>query len=406
MKRKFFSFFLSVPSVPSAAQFPLRTAALWYLGRMLYRALVARLIPTALLSFGLAGLSSHAAEMRTNAPVPMVTNVVAHRVVRDAIQTLLQVTPATNLSASVSGSMLPATTASLESIRSVALQSSTNWGAAVAQARAGSSPLVTNTFAGFVPGSLADVIWAGFHTNGRSTKIWEFAQLPPGWPTNRPVLRWNTNNLMWGRKGMTAISEVWEDMGAFGQVSITALTPRHGYLRGHSMGPSGLHPDRVGRRIWFCTRNNQVIERKVQLLLVRFMDRGGLSDYSIVLFDADLPATIEPMRVVDPVKVRRKYLFLPMNYKPVFMALQGGFVSAGVPGSVGFPGWNIPVRGGDSGAPKMLPLHGELLFLEGISTSPPSAEMQADMDMLSRQAGLDPRKYQMQWVNLDGYPDF
>ena len=54
----------------------------------------------------------------------------------------------------------------------------------------------------------------------------------------------------------------------------------------------------------------------------------------------------------------------------------------------------------------MLPLAGELVFLEGISTSPPSADMQADMDMLSRKAGLDPRRYQMQWVDLDSYPDF
>jgi hypothetical protein len=260
--------------------------------------------------------------------------------------------------------------------------------------------LITNAFAGFVAGSLADVVWAGFHTNGRSPRIWEFSQLPAGWPARPPVLRWNTNNLMGGRKGMTASSQVWEDMGSFGQVSITALTPRHGYLRGHGMGPSGLQPERVGRRVWFCTRDNQVIERKVQLLLVRFMDQGHVRDYSIVLFDADLPAAIEPMRVVDPVKVRRKYLFLPLSHKPVFMTLQEGYVSAGI------PGWDVPVRGGDSGAPRMLPLPGELVFLEGISTYPPSAEMQADMDILSRQAGLDPRRYQLQWVNLDGYPDF
>jgi hypothetical protein len=130
------------------------------------------------------------------------------------------------------------------------------------------------------------------------------------------------------------------------------------------------------------------------------MDEGHVRDYSIILFDADLPAGIEPMRVVDPVKVRRKYLFLPMTHKPVFMALQGGNVSASI------PGWNIPVGGGDSGGPRMLPLHGELVFLEGISTFPPSAEMQADMDMLSRRAGLDPSRYQMQWVSLDAYPDF
>jgi len=42
--------------------------------------------------------------------------------------------------------------------------------------------------------------------NGRSTNIWEFWQLPAGWPAKPPVLRWNTNNLMWGLKGMTAIS--------------------------------------------------------------------------------------------------------------------------------------------------------------------------------------------------------
>ena len=363
--------------------------------------MASRLIPTALLSCGLAGLSSHAAEIVSNPPVTLVTNVVAHRVVRDVIQTLLQVTAASNLSAAVNGSRLPTQTAAPESVRSGwPRDDNTNWAAVVGQAGGPGVTLITNAFAGFVAGSLADVVWAGFHTNGRSTRIWEFSQLPAGWPTHPPVLRWNTNNLMWGRKGMTASSQVWEAMGSFGQVSITALTPRHGYLRGHGMGPSGLQPESAGRRVWFCTRDNQVIEGKAQLLLVRFMDPGHVRDYSIVLFDADLPAAIEPMRVVDPVKVRRKYLFGDLSHKPVFMTLQEGYVSAGV------PGWNVPVRGGDSGAPRMLPLPGELVFLEGISTDPPSAEMQADMDMLSRQAGLDPRRYQLQWVNLDGYPDF
>jgi len=52
----------------------------------------------------------------------------------------------------------------------------------------------------------------------------------------------------------------------------------------------------------------------------------------------------------------------------------------------------------------MLPLPAELVFFGGLTTSAPSPGMQADMDMLSRQAGLDPSKYQMQWVSLDGYP--
>ena len=319
--------------------------AVWYLDAMSHRAMTVLLLQTALGSFALTGPASHAAEMVSHPPVPLVTNVAAPRVVHDII-------------------------------------------------------LITNAFAGFVPGSLAEAVWAGFHTNGRTTRMWEFVELPAGWPTNPPVLRWDTNNLMWGRKGMTAISQVCQGMGAFGQGEVTALTPRHGYVRGHGMGSSGVHPERAGQRIWFCTRDNQVIERKVQLVLVRGPDVPGHGDYSIVLFDADLPAGIEPMRVADQAMVMRKYSFGDPSHKPVFMPLQGGYVSAGI------PGWTVGFRGGDSGAPRMLPLPGELVFFGGLTTSPPSAAMQADMDTLSRQAGLDPRRYQLQWVNLDGYPDF
>jgi hypothetical protein len=364
---------------------------MWYLASMSPRAMSVRLIQAALLS---SGISSYASEMVSNPPVALVTNVVAQRVVGDVIQALLTVTPADKPEG------LGAQTVSMESIQSNAPQSNTIWTSAVERAWVAGVTLITNTFAGFVPGSLAEAVWAGVHTDGRSTRIWEFWQLPPGWPSNPPVLRWNTNNLMWGRKGMTAISQVCEGMGAFGQSAATILTPRHAYLRGHSMGASGLHPERVGKRVWYCTRDNQVIERKVQLLLVRTGEPGSPGDYSIILFDADLPPGIEPMRVADPMKVLRKYLHGDFGYKPVFMPLQGGYVSAMI------PGWAIPIGGGDSGAPKMLPLPGELVFFGGLTTSPPSAAMQADMDMLSRKAGLDPRRYQMQWVNLDEYPDY
>ena len=142
-----------------------------------------------------------------------------------------------------------------------------------------------------------------------------------------------------------------------------------------------------------------MIERKLQLLFIRGRDVPGGPDYSIVLFDADLPPGIEPMRVADWVKLSVKYLGGDRSRRPVLTTRQGGYVSAEI------PGWTVPYRGGDSGAPLMLPLPGELVFYAGLTTSAPSAGMQADMDMLSRKAGLDPRKYQMQWVNLDGYPN-
>ena len=360
---------------------------------MWHRFLAAGLLPSALLGSSLSALHTGASEIDTNPPTTFVTNVVARRAVRDVVQTLLAVTrPDKPLD--FAPNIIP-----LQSLLSNAPQCNTLWTSAVEHARAAGIRLITEPFAGFVPGSLANAVWTGFHTNGRSTNMWEFWQLPPGWPTNPPVLRWNTNNLMWGRKGMTAISQVIEGMGAFGQGAITLLTRRHGYVRGHGMGPSGMDLTRIGHRVWFCTRDNKLVERRIKLLLIRSPEKGGTNDYSIILFDADLPPSIEPMRVADSAKVWRKYIFGDLTHKPIFMALQEGRVTASI------PGWTVRYRGGDSGNPVMLPLPNELIFYDGLTTSPPSAQMQADMDMLSRKAHLDPRKYQMQWLNLDSYPD-
>jgi len=43
---------------------------------------------------------------------------------------------------------------------------------------------------------------------------------------------------------------------------------------------------------------------------------------------------------------------------------------------------------------------GELVFFGGRTTSPPSPEMQADMNALCKLEGLNPARYQMQWVDL------
>jgi hypothetical protein len=357
-------------------------------------------LPAALLSIGLSGLSGHASEVVTNRPVPRATNVVAQRIVGDVLQTLLEVAPAGQPAAPAEGARLPTPTPAPGSVPSSGSGSNAAWALALKQPRAPGVTLLTNTFAGFIPGSLAQVVWAGFHTNGRTTRMWELAQLPPGWPNRPPVLRWNTNSLLWGRKGMTAICQVHEDMGSFGQCAITAVTRRHGYMRGHDMGPGGLQPQRVGRRIWFCTRDNQVIERKVQFLLVRAREKDSPGDYSIILFDADLPPGIEPMRVMDPAPMQRKYFFGDTSHKPLLWALQNGRVSGGI------PGWIVGVGGGDSGAPVMLPLPDEVIFFGGVTCSGPSPRMQIDLDLLSLRAGLDPSQYQMEWVNLDVYPDF
>jgi hypothetical protein len=49
---------------------------------------------------------------------------------------------------------------------------------------------------------------------------------------------------------------------------------------------------------------------------------------------------------------------------------------------------------------------GELVFYSGRTTSGPTPEVQADMDELCRQEGLDPKGYQLQWADLSGYPSY
>ena len=260
----------------------------------------------------------------------------------------------------------------------------------------------------FLTGSLGELIYTNFiaHTNGRSMEIWQTYLLPPKFPAGyfppdqlpfetRPILAWNTNCLLWGMKGQTALSQCWTAQGARGQVPVTAFTRRHGYARGHSMGNAGMTDHFNGQRVYFCTLNNEVVEAIVQNAVVEI---GKGFDFTILLFSKDLPLGIQPMRVADMKSVFEKYPPSPTGTLLQFQTEQGGYVSAGHPPFI-CNTW----KGGDSGSPNLLPLPGELIFYSGRSTSGPSPQMQADMDELSRHAGLDPAKYQLQWLNLSAF---
>lgn len=255
----------------------------------------------------------------------------------------------------------------------------------------------------YFPDSLNYLLWTNFiaHTNGRTTQIWSVRDHPPGWPTNAaPVVVWNTNCLMWGMKGLTALSPCWQSEGSSGQVPITLLTRRHGYTRGHSMGAPGFGKSFAGYRVWFVTTNNTVIEVKAARGVVRPRSTGD-HDYTILLFDRDLPASIEPIRVVLPAALRTHYPQPRSAPCPMFCTEQTGNLSAEV------PGWQVNVgKGGDSGSPVMLPMPHELVFCTGMATTGPSKEMQSDMDELCRQEGLSPKRYRMKWVDLTSFPTY
>ncbi len=258
----------------------------------------------------------------------------------------------------------------------------------------------------FLPDSLNYLVWTNFiaHTNGRNVLVWGTRMRPEGWPRRQPVVAWNPSSLLYGMKGFTALSPSWEGEINPGQIPITALTRRHGYTRGHDMGQEGVGTYFRGKKVWFLTAQNTLVETTIKRQVVRTMQGSG-RDYTIFLFGSDLPDSIQPLRVAAPgdvfARAHSKYAYCEGAPCPFFQTEQGGGVSAGI------PGFTLPtVKPGDSGSPDMVPLPGELIFANGRTTSGPSPEMQADMDTLCRLEGLDPAQYQLQYADLSMYPSY
>src|SRR5690348_8248562 len=270
----------------------------------------------------------------------------------------------------------------------------------IAAAHVITTTATNKVFDHFLPESLNNLVWTNFieHTNGRNMLVWSERTRPPGWPNQAPIVRWNPNSLIWGMRGMTALSPSWELEGNPGQVPITALTRRHGYTRGHDMGGDRVGTAYAGRKVWFLTAENRIVETTIKREIVCTAPTSG-RDYTIVLFSSDLPETIQPMRVASPSEVfavpHSKYCYAVDAPCPMFETEQTGGVSASIPGFMLDTG-----KGGDSGSPNMLPMPGELVFWSGRTTFGPSREMQADMDKLCQLEGLNPAQYQLQWVDL------
>jgi hypothetical protein len=263
----------------------------------------------------------------------------------------------------------------------------------------------SNVFDHFLPESLNNLVWTNFiaQSSGKQMLVWSVRSHPPGWPAQPAVVEWNPKSLMAGMRGMTAISPCWEQEGNPGPAPITALTRRHGYTRGHDMGGDRFGTVFAGKKVWFLTAQNKIVQTTVAREVVR---TRGLSrrDYTILLFSSDLPDTIQPMRVIPENEVfgvgHSKYVQAAGGTpSPIFKLEQLGYVSAD---ALGFT--TDTYKPGDSGSPNMLPLPGELAFWTGRSTSGASPEMQADMDQLCRLQGLDPKKHQLQWLDLSRFP--
>ena len=242
-------------------------------------------------------------------------------------------------------------------------------------------------------------VWTNFiaHTNGRTMDMWGRREYPPGWPNVPPVLRWNTNCLLYGLDGFTAISQCNEFEGSPGQVPVTLLTRRHGYARGHGLGGNGLQTTLAGKRVWFCTASNTVVPMTIAANVTRLETVGGnLFDYTLVAFTEDVPGSITPIHVISP---ENKEIYYPGTpYLPdLFLATeQEGHCAANV-----LPFLYPISKGGDSGSPNMIPSpDNQLIMFSGRTTSGFSPQLAADLEALSNFIGLNPASYPLRWYDL------
>jgi hypothetical protein len=252
--------------------------------------------------------------------------------------------------------------------------------------------------------------WATY-TNNKTCNLWSSR------PTTDPPtgLAWDSSCLLYGKTGFTAISQC-NQFAPRGQMPVTALTPRHGYMRGHGAGTpdnvpfAGLNSGFNGSNVYFCTGdgNNTLVTATVASGYTRCWGPDGY-DWTILVFNADLPSTIQPMAV--------SYTW-PTSYSVIFNTTQGysqhGYMSANAPPfPPGSPYWDpgadpdafppfdtYPTyRAGDSGSPVILPETDDVLvFLGGDTTSSPCSQMQADMNTLSTNVNCYPYQMANHWV--------
>jgi subtilisin-like proprotein convertase family protein len=242
-------------------------------------------------------------------------------------------------------------------------------------------------------------VWNNFiaNTNGRTMQMWSEYSLPDGWPSVPPVMAWDTNCLLFGLDGFTAISQCNQFQGAPGQVPATLLTPRHAYTRGHGMSDNGFGTSLAGQSVWFCTASNTIVQMTVAADFIRLGTFGGQAyDYGILVFTEDAPPSITPMSVLSEADYEIYYPDTPDLPFMFFGTTDDGNCSAQVPPFV-YP----LLVGGDSGSPNMIPTpDNKLAMFSGRSTSGASTQMQADIDTLTAYVGLTTNNYQLRWYDM------
>lgn len=258
--------------------------------------------------------------------------------------------------------------------------------------------------------SLPWAVWTNYiaHTNGRSIDLFT-TNIYVGIGSPR-ILRWNTNNLIYGAESFTAFTTESGYAGIYpGTVPGTLLTKRHAIFRGHGWteGRSGIIRTNV-TKVWFLTSSNTTVEVTSAAVLGRLESTNGISyDFAIVIFDADVPDSITPVGVIMLTNFVSKYAQATNTTQRISIQQCQHHKSTAFDGTATFS-HNTWV-GGDSGAANLLPLPStqgrpfKLAYVSGRSTSAVTPLMLAEIDRLTVWAGLKTNDYRPTIIDLSDY---
>ena len=224
-------------------------------------------------------------------------------------------------------------------------------------------------------------------------------------PANPVGLSWNTNSILTGKRGVTAIS-----IAQFGgtQSRLCLVTKRHAVGAGHYGGLTN------GLTVFFLGTNNTLHRMTTSNIWVGQWRDADREDRAILTFTQDVPDDVQPMRIAAPLTngptgdiyaLMEKY-FPPEAQNPyqpraAFWVCQHGYCGRN---GQHHPGGVIGSDGGDSGSPGFIILGDECVNIGGISMNAPTTNMLRRMDDLTRSLGLNPAKYQPSYVWLTNYP--
>lgn len=262
-----------------------------------------------------------------------------------------------------------------------------------------------NTFHGvFYPtGTLGYVLESNYHRITNSIPGYQVWNDQP-WlgfiygNTNVAGYRFNPKSAIYRKRGATALSIVQFNST---QNHLCAVTRRHAIGIAHF----GTGEQLDNQTVWFMGTNGLLHAMRTTNCFADKSLYKTNEDIEVIQFTQDLPPDVEVMRVLGPLtnSWRGFAAYFPPSNQPEHLPnpffCQHGYIGRG-----GQPHPNGVIGdGGDSGSPTFTIYGDELINVGGMSP-PPSPLMQRKIDELSRKAGLDPAKYQMQVFYLTNYP--